>query len=198
MGFSFSLYPPLPSGYNSRLYYAVMAQVCRRAGTLPGALSSNLSHMSSSFHRRLPRQKVPSAITEELSAPAAGHAAARYAQSPLNLLKDILEQFITFFSHSMVDYAEMPEMAGERLNSCGFNFLLSRTTWRALCATSARPASSTCRRATPRAASSASAWASPGSAAAPLGAETRHVFRGLTHPDTKAGLSVCAVMFRRS
>lgn len=103
-----------------------------------------------------------------------------------------------FFSDSVADYAEMPEMAEERLNSCGFNFLLSRTTWRALCATSARPASSTCRRATPRAASSASAWASPGSAAAPLGAETRHVFRGLTHPDTKARLSVCAVMFRRS
>lgn len=163
--------------------------------------SSNPSHMSSSFHCRLPpQQKVPSAITEELSATAAGHAAARYAQSPLNLLKDISEWFvISFFSTRCLIMPRWPERVSILVLLI---FLLPRTTWRALCATSARPASSTYRRATLRAACSASAWVSPGSAAARLGAETRHVSQGWTNPDSNtmsraARLSGSAAKFEK-
>lgn len=53
--------------------YLVIAQVCSVAGALPGALQSP-HHLSIV----LSLQHPPLVITEELSAPAAGHAAARY------------------------------------------------------------------------------------------------------------------------
>lgn len=110
------------------------------------------------------------AISSSGSRPCSCKVRARPAELIKRYIRTICIRFSFFFLSTR--WRRWPERVLIRVPLI---FLLPRTTWPALCATSARPASSTCQGGTQRAACSASAWASPGSAAAPLGAETRHV-----------------------
>lgn len=164
-----------------------MVQVCRTAGTLPGALSTPYVI----FYPFLsPLQKArASVITEELWAPAAGRAAARYKCSVANcwvilglyydhlwwnmLLSCVLWgwRVVLFYFLSMKEMS----LTGRWTTYVHGFVCVCRTTWQALCVTSVSLDSSTYQRPTLRAVYVVSVWACPNSVPAPLGIEIRWV-----------------------
>lgn len=147
-------------------------------------------------------QKAPSVITEELSAPPADHAAARYIYTYTN------EKWGLYYNHLVSSVAHLwfmrltcLRLTGRWITLCAcvwFCVCVCRTTWQAPCVTSVRPGSSTYQRPTPRAVCAVSVWASPSSAPAPLGIEIRQVAKllmvkgGVNIFGIKVWVSVCA------